>query len=470
MVLSELPGKGRCHLLLRPEQPVRGEFHVQFRGPISSVSRERIRVPDVALLDSERIENFVLLPTRVDQQRIVWERSGLQAKPLPEPLRPLRGPADLPYGALRPRFQATIKDIQLESGLAFVRLADHCIELDASGRLLGVSTFDLEPAGRSECRLIVPEGYQVLHVTVANLPVSLLLGEEQQWRVPLGPQQLAQRIQILFTGQIGNGRSSLPIGSLRVPVLQGLPIEQTAWTIRYPANTGWQVVPTASMTAPEELDWLRVRSLAEVITKTEEVLKDGDPEEIVRWYVPWTRRWATARSRLAPGSSRPAESDEQTKKELTDFDENHRRIAERLGVQAHALLAGHEARHAFEFGDVWRMVAQPRQVTKTLITSSPSEFPQIVRVEPPRASGASTLAALSMLAGLTLLGMLLLPHPSLDDPLRRHPEILGILLGALWWWAFAASAAGFLVFCVSGTWFVLRITRRRRRRLAISST
>ena len=468
-ILSELPGKGRSHLLLRPEQPVRGEFRVQFRGPISSASRERIRVPDVALLDSQRIENFVLLPTRVDQQRIVWERSGLQAKPLPEPLRSLRGPADLPYGALRPRFQATIKDIQLESGLAFVRLADHCVELDTSGRLLGVSSFDLEPAGHNECRLIVPEGYQVLHVTVANLPVSLLASEEQQWRVPLGSPQLPQRIQILFTGQLRNGASSPPVQSLRGPVLQGLPIDQTAWTIRYPADTGWQVVATEAMTAPEALDWLRMRSLAELITRAEEVLKDGDPEEIVRWYVPWMRRWTTARSRLAPDSPSPAESVEQAEKELTDFDEEHRRIAERLGVQAHALLAGHEARYAFESSDVWRMVAKPQQVSRTLITSSPSEFPRMMRVEEPAASDTSTLAALSMLAGLTLLGMLLLPHPALDDLLRRHPEILGIVFGALWWWAFAASAAGFLLFCVSMTCFVLRLAGRRRRRLATSS-
>jgi hypothetical protein len=154
---------------------------------------------------------------------------------------------------------------------------------------------------------------------------------------------------------------------------------------------------------------------------------------------------------------------------LADFDKAHRQIAERLGVQAHALLAGHEARYAFESRDVWQMVAKPQQVTRTLITSSSSEFPQITRKEPPRASDTSTLAALSMLAGLTLLGMLLLPHPSLDDLLRRHPEILGIVFGALWWWAFAASAAGFLLFCVSVVCFVLRIAGRRRRRFATSS-
>jgi hypothetical protein len=466
--ISDLPGKGRYHLELRLDQAAMGDFHVQVRGPVSSASRERIRVPDLVLLDAERIENFVLLPTRIDQQRVVWERSGLQAQPLPEPLRSLRGPADLPYAALRPRFQATIKDIQSESGLASVRLADHALELDASGRILGVSTFDLEPAGRNECRLILPEGYQLLYATVANLPVSLLPVEQHQLRVPLGSQQLPQRIQVLFTGRISNGSHQLPTQSLHSPMLQGLTVEQTAWTIRYPAGARWQWVPTGSMTTPDELDWLRVRSLADLIGRAKEVLKDGDPEEIERWYVPWTRRWVTARSRLQPALSHSAESDGQAKKELAEFDEEHRRTAERLGVQAGALLAEHEARHAFEINDVWRMVADPHLVATTLITSSPSELPQVRRVEPPRPAGTSNLAALSMLAGLTLLAMLLLPHPVLDDLLRRHPEILGILLGAVWWWAFAASAAGLLVCCASLILFLYRIARRRSRRLAIT--
>jgi hypothetical protein len=187
---SDLPGKGRSHLELRLDQAATGDFHVQVRGPVSSASARTHPCAGLGALGRQRIENFVLLPTRIDQQRVVWERSGLQAQPLPEPLRSLRGPADLPYVALRPRFQATIKDIQSESGLASVRLADHALELDASGRILGVSTFDLEPAGRNECRLIVPEGYQLLHVTVANLPVSLLASRAAAIAGALGSQQL----------------------------------------------------------------------------------------------------------------------------------------------------------------------------------------------------------------------------------------------------------------------------------------
>jgi hypothetical protein len=464
-VLSELPGKGRCYLLLRPERAVHGDFQMQVRGPISAAARERIRVPDVVLLDAERIEGYVLMPTKVDQQRIVWERSGLQAKPLPEPLRPLRGPSDLPYGTIRPRFQATIKDIQLESGLAFVHLADHCIDLDAAGRICGVSTFDLEPAGSSECRLIVPEGCQVLHLTVADLPVVPLLGEERQVRVPLGSQQLAQRIEVLFAGQIDRNLGTSATQPLRAPSLQGLPVEQTCWTVRRPVDTTWQLVPAASMTDPHALDWLRVRNLAGLISKAEDVLKDGDSDEIARWYVPWTRRWATARSRLAPGSPAAEGASTQAKQELAAFDENHRRIAERLGVQAHTLVAEQEARHAYEIRDVWQIAANPRHVTATLIASSPSDVPLIGIADDQPAVGHPPLAALTLLAGLTLVAMLLLPHPSLDDPLRRHPEILGVVFGAIWWWAFAASAVGFLVFAVSLLCFLLRAAKRRRLRL-----
>ncbi|MCL4207150.1 MAG: hypothetical protein KJ000_32110 [Pirellulaceae bacterium] len=464
-VLFELPGKGRCYLLIRPERAVLGDLQVRLRGPISAAAHERIRVPDIVLLDVERIESYVLMPTKVDQQRIVWERSGLQAKPLPETLRPLRGPSDLPYGTIQPRFQATIKDIQLESGSAFVRLADHCIDFDADGRICGVSTFDLQPAGRSECSLIVPEGCQLLSLSVADLPVVPLPGEERQVRVPLGSQQLAQRIEVLFADQIDRNLAPSATQPLRVPSLQGLTVEQTCWTIRHPAGAAWQVVPAASLTDPQALDWVRIRNLAGMISKAEDVLKDGDSDEIARWYVPWTRRWATARSRLAPASLAADESARQAVQELVAFDENHRRIAERLGVQAHTLVAEQEARRAYESSDVWRLAASPQQVTAALIASAPSEIPRIKRADDHRAVGDARLAALTFLAGLTLVAMLLLPHPSLDDPLRRHPELLGVVFGAIWWWAFAASAAGFVLFALSLAAFLLRTAKRRRLRL-----
>ncbi|TVS11096.1 MAG: hypothetical protein EA424_24255 [Planctomycetaceae bacterium] len=467
--ISDLAGKGRRYLLLRPEQAVQGDFQVRLQGPISSASRERIRVPDVTLLDAQNVESFVLLPTRVDQQRIIWERSGLQAQPLPESLRPLRGPADLPYAALRPRFQATIKDIQLESSLAFVYLADHSLELDADGNVLGVSIFDLQPGGRSECRLIVPPQCQVLHVTVADLPVSLLPGERHQFRIPLGSQPLPQRIRVLFSSRIDPDADKASIHPLQAPELQGIPVEQTAWTIRYPKRSPWQLVSPASETDQTSLDWLRVRSLDQVIATAEDVLKDGDPEEIVRWYVPWTRRWATMRSRLTTEAAGVEPDDDAVDRELAKFDENHRRVAERLDVQAHTLLAENEARHVFESHDTWRIVGEPYQVTHTLIATSDAQFPQIQRIEPPQPTRAPTLPVAAMLAGLTLLVMLLLPHPVLEEPMRRYPELLGVLLGAIWWWAFAASFAGFLMFSASLVWFLLRMVRRRRRRLAISS-
>ncbi len=467
--ISDLSGKGRSHLLLRPEQAVQGDFQVRLRGPISSVSRERIRVPDVTLLDAQNIESFVLLPSRVDQQRIIWERSGLQAQPLPESLRPLRGPADLPYAALRPRFQATIKDIHLESGRAFVYLADHSLELDAAGNVLGVSIFDLQPGGRSEFRLIVPPQCHVLHVTVADLPISLLPGEHQQLRIPLGSQPLPQRIRVLFSSRIDPNSHPSAIHALQAPELQGIPVDQTAWTIRYAQRSPWDLVPSDAEADQKSLDWLRVRSLDRLIAQAKEVLKDGDPEEIVRWYVPWTRRWATMRSRLSADVSATQPDNETAAEELAELDENHRQVAERLDVQAHTLLAESEARQVFESHDTWRIVGEPDQVTRVLIVAGDGEPPQIERIELLQAARPPTLPIAALLIGMTLLVMLLLPHPALEEPMRRYPQLLGVFVGAIWWWAFAASFLGFLLFSTCLVWFLLRMVRRRRRRLAIAS-
>ncbi|MCH5377823.1 MAG: hypothetical protein JJ992_28035, partial [Planctomycetes bacterium] len=342
-VFSDLPGKGRRYLLVRPEKAVQGDVQLRLRGPVSATPRERIRVPDVVPLNVDRIDGYVLMPTKVDQQRIVWERSGLQAKGLPESFRSLKGPADISYGTIRPRFQAAIKDIQMESGVAYIRLADHCVDLAADGRVVGVSTFDLDPAGRSECRLLVPEGHHVLQLTVAELPVLPLPADEEPLRVPLGPQQLTQRIQVLFVGRFdrdADDRTAIP---LLVPALQGLPVENTCWTIRHSDEGIYNLVPSPFETDASELDWLRVRSVARLVAKAEDVLKDSDPDEIERWYVAWARRWVAARSRLTQGARAVDGLTDEAKAELAEIDENQRRIAERLGVGAQLAAAEQEA-------------------------------------------------------------------------------------------------------------------------------
>jgi len=467
--LPELPGKGRRYLLVRPEQAVQGEFQLRLRAPISATPRERIRVPDIVPLNVDRLDGFVLMPSKVDQQRIIWERSGLQAKPLPDQFRSRTGTADISYGTIRPRFQATIKDIQLESGVAYIRLADHCIDLADDGRVLGVSTFDLEPAGRSECRLFMPEGLRVLHLTVAELPVFPLPGEGRQLRVPLGPQQLAQRIQVLFVGRIVRDAGNAVPLSLRAPILQGLPVENTCWTLRRPAGGDWDPIPSSSAVSSIELDWLRVRNIARLIAKAEDVLKDGDPDEIVRWYVPWARRWVAARSRLLQGAVASEPSNEAARQELANIDENQQRIAQRLGVDAHLLAAEQEAKQTSESADVWRIAGNPRRVTTSLVTSGKSELPLVRQVERPRRISDQRMAAAGLLGGLVLIALFFLPHPSLDDPLRRYPEIFGVLLGAIWWWAFAASAVGCLVFFLSLLGLLSNAARRGVRRLNLSS-
>jgi hypothetical protein len=98
---------------------------------------ERVRAPDIVPLDVRFAERYLVAPTKVHQQQIAWETSGLQAGALPDGYdRPIP-PAAVTYRAVAPRFQATIRDVRLEAGTPHVALADVCVTYAADGTVLG---------------------------------------------------------------------------------------------------------------------------------------------------------------------------------------------------------------------------------------------------------------------------------------------------------------------------------------------
>ena len=117
------------------------------RGTLAAVPGERVRAPDILPLDVEQVERYLIAPTKLQQREIAWETSGLQEVSLPDRYGPPNLPSYVTYQAIGPRFQATIKDVKIESGSPQVRLADVAVQVRAAGHLLGTATFDLEPAG-----------------------------------------------------------------------------------------------------------------------------------------------------------------------------------------------------------------------------------------------------------------------------------------------------------------------------------
>ncbi|HND55093.1 MAG TPA: hypothetical protein PLV92_21915, partial [Pirellulaceae bacterium] len=165
-----LPTADRQLLILRLQRPLAGTFTFEFRGPNINVYEGRSAAPDVQLLDVPTVERFCGLPTRARDRRVEWETRGLVAAPLPEsgrvlpPLPPLSAGDPRPaselmswYRVTGSQFRAVIQEIQGASVEPRVRLADHELFLDSAGRIVVVSTLDLEPAGRADAELTLPE-------------------------------------------------------------------------------------------------------------------------------------------------------------------------------------------------------------------------------------------------------------------------------------------------------------------------
>ncbi len=111
-------------------------------------------------------------------------------------------------------FQASPRRAEAVGGAAQVRLADIHVSSQPDGNYQAVASFDLEPPGNASCVLQLPLGSHLRHASVDQLPAQLIPLGQDRWQISLGPPELPQRIEIIYTAtsqmQAAVARSRLP--------------------------------------------------------------------------------------------------------------------------------------------------------------------------------------------------------------------------------------------------------------------
>jgi hypothetical protein len=365
---------------------------------------------------------------------------------------------------VRDRFQATIKEEQPESGMASVHLADIHASCSDDGGILGLATFDLEPAGLSDCVLDLPTGYGLVHVTVGNLPAQLDQIKEDRWRIRLGPRQLPQQVQVLFTGTLQPAQWQQRTAIVQSPLLDGIPVEQTLWTVQGPGAGDIKLVPDESCVDPLSHELLRLGKTTAFVEAASEVVADSDSEDISHWYLPWARRLIASRSRAAHWHTAQRAGGDRNAT-LAALEVKQKEIATRLGAEEFETQCESECSLVTEPADVWRTaLGRPAPTRRCAFagTRETMEFRHVVRV---KSIGAERWATVTILLAITLVCLAVLPHPSLEYCFVRCPQLLGIPLGFVWWLWFAPSLLGLailLVAALSSIGPLLRAIRFRR--------
>ncbi len=429
--LRPLPGLNRQHLIIRPAQPVTSATSVRIRGALETAEDRFRRVPDIVPLDVIDFERFLVLPTRIESQQVSWATSGLQVRPLPGIFRmsgQVTGAWDS-YWIVGNRFHAVIRNVERAAGIAQVRLADIFVQWDGR-RYSGVASFDVEPGGKTSCRLMAPPGVRVNYVSLDGIP-ALLEPDEEGWTIRLGTPQLPQRLEVLFEGGIQSG---VPRRfEFAVPWCADLPVARTFWTVRYPWSFGeLRADRAATRQTAIAQDRARLESLVGLVNGALDMAAETGASESEQWLRPWADRIGAARIRLAQYRERASDDERQ---EITAVLESLQQAwdaqASRIAPATLDRMLRHQDVTVADLNTAWRAARGSYQ--RVVSMSLPGAAASVTLETPPSSHPLLyqwVVAGLFLAAGLaTVLGI----RRGLTFELwREHPQALLALLGVAW--------------------------------------
>lgn len=439
---TEVPGRNRQYLVVKPPQPISGEFSFQFIARGVPDRGQPFRVPDIRPLDVGSLQRYVVVPSHFESQRIAWQTDGLQPVELPDDIDvSIDRRVHLAFRVTSEPFEATLKAVRRVASVPQVRLADILIDLDEQGACRGVALFDLEPASLRQCTLRLPKNHRLVNVRVAGLPAQLQREDDTTWVVKLGPDRMPQRIEVTYQGHVATDQAAF---ELPAPVLEKLHAERTLWTIRGGAVLGLGTATSegSDITSLQQ-EMLRLRAITELIKLPRYLRVENSPDEVRLWYGAWQPRWQTSRNRVTRLQLSQYEEvpDSALVSDLQVIDSDHRDVIADFDVPE----ASGPQRGAIDAADLWWAQTGDAAVFTRCMSKGAAEK-IIVRFD--RTGSTSWFGKLAIVAGVLALAVGLVwgsRRWSLGDWPLRLGRAGGVLFGIIWIVWFWPGFVGWIV-------------------------
>ncbi len=441
-------------LVIRPRAAVDDSWQLSVSSPLAFARGKAVSVPSVVVRNADELRHTVVLPQKRDGEPIDWEIRDLKKLALPEETTARFKAADsICYRVVGKDYRAVLATSRRTRGSQRVEMADVHIAFSADGACHGIAVFDLTPAGRAYCPLHLPSTYRLVQVRVAGVPTTPLSdgatagadgAPSNQFRLPLGPNDLPQRVEVVFSGKLPEPDSS-DSRRFETPSLGDLPVKQTLWTISGPASSEptSEVLGDTVLVAPIAQELLRMESLVGLMESASGVDAQR-PEDALRWYATWSGRLAASERRLRRHlvDVGPTAETRAARAELQSLHDRQAAISERFGsADAPDALSAEESITDCPT-ELWQSALdRPRAVVR-LAADKPSGpiVLEYVRLEsgglPQRLAGAFGLA---LLAGLAIVGI----RKGIPAALfERWPHMVGVAVGLAWWLWLTPSLLG----------------------------
>jgi len=303
---------GQQMLMLSPSEPMRRSQRLKITLSLTGTT---VSLPNMVLLprgiDQLESEVFVDLPLTLDNEIIPWELKMLEAID-----RPTADDSRLSYRAVDTEFSATISQVESRLTATFYDIG---FLITTDGTVFGMATIDLRNRGQNSLMLQMPIGYEPIQISSAGAILDQTrLEENHQWKVNIGTSDYPQRLNIFF-------RASLPptirqwnreqiTATLQFPVLIGVAVQETLWTVAMEGNAPTMSVETVlegtkknrrgdhrPMSGREAalslvgVNLIREHNLLHVLRSLPVSLRQ---EEMQNWFLHWSDEWNTVADKV----------------------------------------------------------------------------------------------------------------------------------------------------------------------------
>jgi hypothetical protein len=460
--ITEIPGETR-QLLVQPRSAVRGKYHFSISGALEIEPGEPPAAPEIILRKTKAYLRWYILPRQLKGQPASWETRGLLPSELPAALAT---PADrkdsFAYEIVSDAPRAVLRAQTVPSSIAKVSIADIQLAWQADGTGFGTAVFDLEPGGQRFCLLNLPDGSELVHVSIDEQPAAPISLEPGKWKLPLVSERLPQRIEVLFRGTLSDPLRSGPRNFI-APSLGNLPVTQTLWTILSPPSLGPEIGNEEKTATLNRQQLIRFRNTAATITSAENLLLSDDAEETLRWYQIKSRRLTSAQVTLQNELALMpvSESSEKLHKEIETIDQQQNEFAKRIGLTKVLTQVKAESPAYGDSTDVWQQwLGEQRHAARYAVDgkalSITVNYQSVEHIGP-----LGRIAASLCLAGVVFIFILGIRHGTWTTLLENRPYAIGIAAGLAWWCWLWPSILGLIAMIVC-----LIVCRRARRREA----
>lgn len=433
---------------IRPTQPVSQTKQFRIRGEVQAAAGRRIQLPQISLIHCELRELFVVVPSVAEDQRLNWRLSNLMPAAL---LDLFEAPVDLrnneTFRSDSDSPQAVLQTIRTISSSPVIRLADIRIDADPSGNWRGAVSFDLTPAGMKNCTIVAPQSVSIEQIRVADRPAVVELLSENKYRVALADEQLPQRIDVLYSGELQVD------GVFVSPSMQQVNVTETLWTIRRGHSGGRTIDLDTNRKSAGEQVLRRYRAACEMVRNAANTTSEKSLTEAAAWYTPWMRRIVRLERELENLNESSSEIESLV---VEQFD-----IAERLelesvrqtaveNAQAHPGVAELVNHSRYDSAAGWAFQGEKYSL------KAPTPMGHFNWVDW-RMVGAALLLALVVGAGVWLAG-----YTTVASAAYRWPHAALAVVGLIWWLAASPSFVGVLIVVFAAVGSLISPWRRVR--------